>query len=151
GGSQRWEDTYEVSQPGSPFPGEPSWVNDDRQALNFLKQPAFQAWVNWQKTHANLFMVEADGGSTSPSFRPWKGSYGHISPLMPLPRADWPAGMTNVTYGDWYAYRWGQTAKLSGAYAIMLSDFSDSQPGDPTFTEGFNNEIVAAFGKSLGK
>jgi hypothetical protein len=30
--------------------------------------------------------------------------------MMPLPKADWPAGMTNATYGDWYAYRWGQTA-----------------------------------------
>jgi hypothetical protein len=148
-GSQRWEDTYEASQPASLFPGEPSWIAEDRQSLQ--ARPDFRAWVSWQKAHASLFMVAADGGSTTPDFRPWKGSYGHISPMMPLPKADWPAGMTNATYGDWYAYRWGQTAKLSGAYAIQLSDFSDSQPGNPTFTEGFNNEIVAAFGKSLGK
>jgi hypothetical protein len=149
-GSQRWEDTYEAAQPASAFPGEPYWINDDRQGMNLPNQPDFKAWVAWQKAHANLFMVAADGGSTSPSFRSWKGSYGHISPLMPLPQADWPAGIANATYGDWYAYKWGQTAKLSGAYAIQLSDFSDSQPGDPTFMEGFNVQIVAAFGKSLG-
>jgi len=71
--------------------------------------------------------------------------------MMPLPKADWPAGMTNATYGDWYAYRWGQTAAKSGAYAIQLSDFSDSQPAQPSWTEGFNPEITTAFGKSLGK
>jgi hypothetical protein len=148
-GSQRWEDTYEASQPSSPFPGEPGWINDDRQSL--AGRSDFKAWATWQKAHENLFMVAADGGSTSPSFRPWKGSYGHISPMMPLPESDWPAGMKNATYGDWYAYRWGQTAKLSGAYAIQLSDFSDSQPGDPTFMEGFNPQIVAAFATSIGK
>lgn len=149
-GSQRWEDTYEASQPASNFPGEPSWIAEDRQGGNFLNLPDFKAWVAWQKAHAGLFMVASDGGSTSPSFRGWKGNYGHISPLMPLAKADWPAGVTNATYGDWYAYRWGQSAKLSGAYAIQLSDFSDSQPGDPTFLEGFNPQIVAEFAQSLG-
>lgn len=150
-GSQRWEDTYEVSQPASQFPGEPSWIAQDRQSLGLVNQPEFQAWVSWQKSHANLFMLGADGGQQSPEYRAWKGSWGHISPLMPIPAADWPAGTTNATYGDWYAYRWGQTAGKSGAYGIMLSDFSDSQPTWPSWTEGFNPEIIAGFGAAIGQ
>src|SRR6185369_7310450 len=117
-GSQRWEDTYEASLPASQFPGEPSWINDDRQ--QFGSQPEFQAWAAWENAHKNLFMLAADGGQVASEFRAWGGSWGHISPLMPIPAADAPPGMTNATYGDWYAYRWGQTAGLSGAYGIQL-------------------------------
>jgi hypothetical protein len=148
-GAQRWEDTYEASRPASEFPGEPGWINEDRQQL--ISKPEFQAWASWEKAHERLFMIAADGGQVAQEFRAWKGSWGHISPMMPLPKADWPAGMTNVTYGDWYAYRWGQTAAKSGAYAIQLSDFSDSQPSQPSWLEGFNPEITAAFGRSIGK
>ena len=142
-GSQRWEDTYEASLPASLFPGEPSWINDDRQQI--AGQPEFTAWAAWEQAHQNLFMVGADGGVESSDYRPWGGSWGHISPLMPLSVADAPPGMANATYGDWYAYRWGQTAYLSGAYGIQLSDFSDSQPSQPSWVEGFNPEITAAF------
>ena len=148
-GAQRWEDTYEASRPAAEFPGEPGWIAEDRQQL--ISKPEFKAWAAWQKAHENLFMVAADGGQVAKEFRAWRGSWGHISPLMPLPKADWPAGTTNATYGDWYAYRWGQTAAKSGAYGIQLSDFSDSQPAQPSWTEGFNPEITMAFGKSIGK
>jgi hypothetical protein len=148
-GAQRWEDTYEASLPASEFPGEPGWINDDRQQI--INQPEFKAWAAWEKAHQSLFMVGNDGGQVATEYRAWKGSWGHISPLMPLPKADWPAGVTNATYGDWYAYRWGQTAKLSGAYAIQLSDFSDSQPSQPSWLEGFNPQLTAAFAKFIGK
>jgi len=142
-GSQRWEDTYEASLPASQFPGEPGWINEDRQQI--INQPEFQAWAAWENAHKNLFMVGADGGQDPSEFRSWGGSWGHISPLMPIPAADAPPGMTNATYGDWYAYRWGQTAKLTGAYGIQLSDFSDSQPSQPSWLEGFNPEIIQGF------
>jgi hypothetical protein len=148
-GAQRWEDTYEASRPASEFPGEPSWINEDRQQI--INKPEFQAWAAWEKAHENLFMVGSDGGQVAKEFRAWKGSWGHISPMMPLPKADWPAGITNATYGDWYAYRWSQTAAKSGAYAIQLSDFSDSQPAQPSWLEGFNPEITSAFAKSIGR
>ena len=142
-GSQRWEDTYEAALPASQFPGEPSWIDEDRQQI--INQPEFQAWAAWENAHKNLFMVGADGGQDPSEFRSWGGSWGHISPLMPLPAADAPPGMINATYGDWYAYRWGQTAKLTGAYGIQLSDFSDSQPSQPSWLEGFNPEIIQGF------
>jgi hypothetical protein len=147
-GAQRWEDTYEASQPASLFPGEPSWIAADRQTL--INKPEFQAWAKWQKAHENLFMLGADGGSEGEDFRPWKGNWGHISPMMPLPKADWPTGETNANYGDWYAYRWGQTARRSGAYGIMLSDFSDSQPVLPSYSIGFNTQTIAGFQATLG-
>jgi len=53
--------------------------------------------------------------------------------------------MSKCTYGDWYAYRWGQTAALTGTPAIGLSDFSDSQPYAYSTFEGFNPEIIAGF------
>jgi hypothetical protein len=146
-GAQRWEDTFEASQPATLFPGEPSWIAADRNA-NCCSSPEFTAWVNWVKARPNLPIMANDGGQMGFDFRPWKGSWGHISPLMPLAPADCPPGMASCTYGDWYAYRWGQTAKLSGAYGIMLSDFSDSQPSQMSFTQGFNPEIIAGFEKA---
>jgi hypothetical protein len=148
-GTQRWEDTYEASLPASQFPGEPSWINDDRQQI--INQPEFKAWAAWEKAHQNLFMVANDGGQVATEYRAWKGSWGHISPLMPLAKADWPPGVTNATYGDWYAYRWGQTAAKSGAYAIQLSDFSDSQPSQPSWLEGFNPQLTTAFATFIGR
>jgi hypothetical protein len=148
-GAQRWEDTYEASLPASYFPGEPSWIAADRQ--NLIDKPEFQAWAAWQKAHENLFMIGADGGPEGEDFRPWKGDWGHISPLMPLPQADWPPGIKNATYGNWYAYRWGQTAKRSGAYGVMLSDFSDSQPAWPSYQIGFNAQLIAGFQARLGR
>src|SRR3569833_4055178 len=96
-GSQRWEDTYEASLPASQFPGEPSCINDDRQQI--INQPEFQAWAAWENAHKNLFMIGADGGQDPSEFRAWGGSWGHISPLMPIPAADTPPNKTNATYG----------------------------------------------------
>ena len=118
-----------------------------------IDQAEFKAWAAWQKAHENLFMVAADGVQGRPGVPLLEGQLGPYQP------ADAAAGgrlaglgdATNATYGDWYAYRWGQTAAKSGAYAIQLSDFSDSQPAQPSWTEGFNPEITAAFGTSIGK
>jgi hypothetical protein len=148
-GAQRWEDTYEASLPASQFPGEPSWIAADRQSL--INKPEFQAWAKWQQSHANLFMIGSDGGAEGFDFRSWHGDWGHISPLMPLPAGDWPPGIKNANYGDWYAYRWGQTATRSGAYGIMLSDFSDSQPVAPSYQIGFNQQMINGFQAKLGK
>jgi hypothetical protein len=146
-GSQRWEDTFEASQPASLFPGEPFWIAADRNA-NCCSSPEFKAWVNWVKARPNLPIMANDGGQMGFDFRPWHGSWGHISPLMPLAAADCPPGMASCTYGDWYAYQWGQTAARSGAYGIMLSDFSDSQPSQMSTVQGFNPEIIAGFQKT---
>ncbi len=150
-GVQRWEDTYEAARPASLFPGEPSWINDDRWSLNLLNLPEAQAWVQWESAHANLFIQGADGGTEGADFRSWNGNWGHISPLMPLTSGDWPPGMQNANYGDWFAYRWGQTAAQSGAYGIMLSDFTDSQPISPSYLIGFNPELINSFQTTLGQ
>jgi hypothetical protein len=78
-------------------------------------------------------------------FRPWGGTWGLITPAMPLASADCPPDMTRCTYGDWYAARWAHTSRLSGAYGIVLSDFANSLPGQPSWTEDFNPAIVKAF------
>ena len=90
----------------------------------------FKAWVAWTEARPTLPIMAADGGSMPTYFRPWGGSWGHISPLMPLAAADCSSGMTKCSYGDWYAYRWGQTAGLSGAYGIMLSTFPTRSPAN---------------------
>ena len=144
-GSQRWDDTYEVAQPASLFPNEPANFVSDRNSGE-ESDPSFAAWVAWQKARPNLPIMLSDGGSTPAQHRPWGGSWGHISPLMPLAQADCPTDMTQgCTYGDWYAWKWGQTSALSGAYGVMLSDFSDSQPELNSTQVGFNPEIISAF------
>jgi hypothetical protein len=150
-GAQRWEDTYEAARPAAAFPGEPGWINNDRWSLNLLNLPEAQAWVQWQGARTKLFMIGADGGSEGTDFRAWGGNWGHISPMMPLASADWPPGVQNATYGDWFAYRWGQTAQLSGAYGIMLSDFTDSQPIVPSYMAGFNPELIDRFQSTIGQ
>ena len=150
-GAQRWEDTYEAARPAAAYNNEPGWINDDRWSQNLPNSAEAQAWVQWQGARTNLFMMASDGGSVGTDFRAWNGNWGHISPMMPLGQGDWPPGMTNATYGDWFAYRWGQTAQQSGAYGIMLSDFTDSQPVTPTYLAGFNPELIAKFQSTIGQ
>lgn len=142
-GSQNWVWAFEVSQPANLFPNEPTYVSQYRGTC--CSTGDFQAWVQWVKARPNLPIMAADGGSMGTDFRSWGSSWGHISPLMPLQSADCPPDMSSCTYGDWYAYRWGQTAGLTGTPAIGLSDFSDSQPYAYSTQEGFNPEIIAGF------
>ena len=145
GGAQLWEQTYILSQPVSSFYDPPSWVN-----AQYANQREFEAWVQWVQARPQLEDVAYDDGTMPPYYRSFGGSWGHISPLTPLDAADWPAGISNATFGDWYAYKWGQTAAESGAYGIELSDFSDSQPHFPTQWHDFNPRIVASFATYLG-
>lgn len=109
------------------------------------------AWRNYITTHPKYWDVAYDGG-TMPAdpnyFRSWGGQYGHIDPGMPLDAADCPSGMSACTWGDWLAYRYGQTAALSGAYGVMLSDFTDSEPRSMLNTHDFNPRILAAYAAS---
>jgi len=153
GTSQRWEDTFEISQPASDFGNEPTWIVADRAnggGTPFNKLPEYQAWVAWENARPNLMVVANDGGTMGQDLRPWGGTWGFISPMMPLSPADCPPDMTSCTYGDWYAYRWAQTSGASGAYGIVLSDFSNSLPGQPSWTEDFNPAIVQDFTSKTG-
>jgi len=147
-GAQRWEDTYEASFPAGTFRGEPSWIQADRTAGNFPNLLDFVAWRNFITNNPQYQDVAFDGG-TMPAdpgyFRSWGGQYGHIDPATPLNTADCPPGMSTCTWGDSFAYRWGLTAALSGAYGIMLSDFTDSEPERTLLTHNFNQRIVTAF------
>ncbi len=146
--AQRWEDTFEVAQPSSLFPGEPGYADGSDfagdRASGIASGPEFQAWAAWIKARPNLLIMASDGGSVPTYFRPWHGSWGQISPLMPLAAGDCPTGMSRCTYGDWIAARWGETASLSGAYGLGLSDFTTAEPGIST-QMGFNPVLVSGF------
>ncbi len=152
GTAQRWEDTFEASQPASQFPNEPSWIAGDRAngGSPLTNLPEYQAWVAWVKARPSLQAIASDGGPMGQDFRPWGGTWGQISPEMPLAPADCPTGMSACTYGDWWANRWAQTSQLSGAYGIALSDFGNSLPSQPSWLQDFNPAIVAAFAKQAG-
>ena len=146
--AQRWEDTYEVAQPASLFPDEPGYADGSDfagdRASGIAAGPEFQAWTAWIAARPGLLIKANDGGSVPTYFRPWGGSWGFISPLMPLASSDCPNGMISCVFGDWAAARWGETAALSGAYGIGLSDFSTAQPGIST-AMGYNPALVSAF------
>ncbi len=146
--AQRWEDTYEAAQPASAFASEPAAADGSYFAADRVSGleagPEFQAWVAWIKARPSLLIMANDGGSVPTYFRPWGGSWGHISPLMPLAKSDCPTGMSSCVFGDWAAARWGQTAALSGAFGIGLSDFSTAQPGIST-EMGYNPALISAF------
>lgn len=145
GGAQRWEDTYAASFPAGTFPGEPSWVQSDRNQ-GFPNMPDFVAWRQFIASHPQYWDVAYDGGTAPTYYRPWGGQWGHISPITPLDQADCPPGMTNgCTWGDFWAYRWSLTTALTGAYGLMLSDFSDSQPNEPSTFQDFNPRLIAKF------
>jgi hypothetical protein len=161
-GTSRWEDTWEISQPASNFPGEPSWISSDRTSTcngypgnsggTCTGQPEFVAWGNWIKNHPQYWDTAWDGG-TMPGdpdyFRSWNSQWGHISPLQPLAAADCPPGFSSgCFYSDLLAYQWAKTVGLSLVYGVALSDFSDSQPapeGQAATEHDFNPSIVKNF------
>jgi hypothetical protein len=135
-GAQRWQDTYAAAFP----PGR------------FAADPAFAAWRDFIAGHPPYWDTAFDGGTmpgpTSP--HPWGDQWGHISPYTPLDAADCPAGMAACTYGDLFAAQWAATARLTGAYAVSLSDFSDALPMRPSNWHDFNPRIVARFARESG-
>ncbi len=148
-GLQRWEDTYAASFPPGTFQNPPDFVVNDLN-LGFYNKPEFVAWRNFVATHPQYWDLGFDGGAmpTESYYRSWGGQWGHISPLTPLDTADCPPGMTACDWGDDYAYRWSLTSALSGAYGLILSDFTDSQPDRPSSFQSFNPRIVSAFAKA---
>ncbi len=153
-GAQFWEDTWIAAQPLANFPDAPSWMVQEvqgSQSSNCCSGPEFQQWLHWLAARPALPIMAADGGSMPVQWRPWGGTWGHVSPLTPMPASDCPPDLSACSFGDWFAYRWGQTAAFSGAFGIMLSDFTDSQPYDPSYQQGFNPGIVALFSKTIGQ
>lgn len=154
-GAQRWEDTYEASFPAGTFPNEPASIQADRASGNFPNQPEFVAWRDFITSHIRYQDVAFDGG-TMPAqpdyYRSWGAQWGHIDPQTPIEPRDCPPDVTYTNgckWGDSYAYRWGLTAALSGAYGIMLSDFIDSMPESTLNTHNFNRQILKSFAESL--
>lgn len=144
-GIQRWEATFAASFPKGTFAGEPDWVEEDR-GKGFAQMPEFAAWRDWIAGHPQYLDMAADGGTMPVAFRAWGGSWGHISPLTPLDAKDCPPDMqTGCDWGDAYAWRWAKSSAKTGAYGLVLSDFSDSQPGVASNVHDFNPRIVAAF------
>jgi hypothetical protein len=138
-GCQRWDDTYLAAMPQ--VSGEPSYITSDRASIVASgEQAAFTAWANWLNAHKSMFMVNADG-TVNPN--------GHISPLQPLSSVDSPSNI-GTTYGDLFAKLWSETSAICGAYGIVLSDYSDSQPIGPSYSTGFNQEIVSTFANIIG-
>jgi hypothetical protein len=144
-GIQRWEATFAASFPKGTFAGEPDWVGDDRDK-GLAEMPEFVAWRDWIIGHKDYADMAADGSTMPVAFRAWGGSWGHISPLTPLDAKDCPPDMkAGCDWGDAYAWRWAQSSAKTGAYGLILSDFSDSQPGFASNVHDFNPRILAAF------
>jgi hypothetical protein len=144
-GIQRWEATFAAAFPKGTFVGEPDWVDADR-GKGLARMPEFVAWRDWIAGHPQYLDMAADGGTMPVAFRAWGGSWGHISPLTPLDAKDCPPDMQGgCDWGDDYAYRWALSSAKTGAYGLILSDFSDSQPGFASNVHDFNPRIVAAF------
>jgi len=144
-GIQRWEATFAASFPKGAFAGEPDWVGADRDK-GLDRMPEFAAWRDWIAAHPQYLDVAADGGTVPAAFRAWGGSWGHISPLTPLDAKDCPPDIAaGCDWGDAYAWRWARSSAKTGAYRLILSDFSDSQPGFAANVHDFNPRIVAAF------
>lgn len=127
GGAQRWTDTYTNSEPGGVF----------------AAKPEFSAWAAWYDNHPQYHDITSSGDNYS--------NYGHISPLTTLDAADIPSDMTGNTYGDWFAYKWGQTTAKTGAYGLELSDFVDSHPHRSTDYHDFNSRIISQFETKIGQ
>ena len=148
-GVQRWEATFAASFPKNTFAGEPDWVAEDREK-GFDRMPEFTAWRDWIANHRQYWDMAADGGTMPVGFRRWGGNWGHISPLTPLDPKDCPPNTeAGCDWGDDYAYRWSLASAKSGAYGLILSDFSDSQPGFASNVHDFNPRIVASFTGSV--
>jgi hypothetical protein len=144
GGAQRWEDTWVQARPRSSFTSAPAWVNESH-----YNDPtwgaALRAWGQWIADRPQYWDKNRFGRTPRTDWNSWGGHWGHISPNMPLDAGDILPGMEGDTYGDWFAHKWGETAGLSGAWALSTSDFVDSHPHQLTSDHDFNARIIDRF------
>jgi len=147
GGAQRWEDTYASAFPTGTYKNAPSWVQSDRDSNDMGNHPEFAAWRDFITNHPQYWDLSSNGRPMpdSSDWNSWGGQWGHISPHVPLDSKDCPPDMTSCTYSDLFAYQWALPAAKTGAYGIMLSDFTDSQPGAATNYQDFNSRVMSAF------
>lgn len=151
--AQRWQDTYASTFPAGTFQNEPSWLTSNRNNFGYVNMPDYTAWRDFIKARPQYWDLSENGQpmpANHGNYASWGGQWGFISPLTPLDTQDCPPMMNSCVWGDFYAYKYGQTAKLTGAWFMGLSDFSDSFPHYPSSMHGFNARIMDAFARTYG-
>lgn len=84
--------------------------------------------------------------------RDWDGKLiypyaGYITPLMPLDKADWPAGIDSATFGDYAGVKLGSLANQVEARGIFAADFVVGLYGS---NHDFHPRVMADFEKWSG-
>lgn len=77
----------------------------------------------------------------------WEGKIlypagGYITPMMPLDKADWPAGIDSATFGDWAGLKLGRLANEIHSRGFMAADFVVGLYGG---NHDFHPRVIDAF------
>jgi len=105
--------------------------------------PPYRAWSEWHKQHEDLFMRMANG-------EVFHRGWGVISPCMPLDERDWPPGVREATYGDWFVWKLSGLYEQAGLVGSFAADFYDCLPHTDCGNADFHPRVIAAFEKRMG-
>ena len=147
GGMQLWQDAFARSHPKGTYPGAPGRLNDGEYA----DLPGHQAWVEWVEKRPQYLGVGRDNQSLPGHYREWGGSWGYVSPAVPLDGGDYPEHYEGdrAYYADWLADRLGKLSGFTGAPCFGFSDFYDGHPHTPV-KNYFNPRIIEDFQRRTG-
>jgi len=103
--------------------------------------PGWQQWGEWLTARKDKYFAQDwDGGI----FYPWAG---YVTPMMPLDKEDWPAGIDSATFGDFAGARLGTLANKIHSRGFMAADFVVGLYGG---NHDFHPRVIDAFERWAG-
>ncbi|HOX53188.1 MAG TPA: hypothetical protein PKY05_17010, partial [Fibrobacteria bacterium] len=103
--------------------------------------PGWGEWGRWLTARKDKYLaLDIDGQVHYPAA-------GYVTPLMPLDKEDWPAGIDNATFGDLAGQRLGRLANHIQSNGFFAADFIVGLYGED---HDFHPRVVADFEKWAG-
>lgn len=105
------------------------------------KDGGWKEFGQWIQPRADKYLaLDWDGKIVYPSA-------GYITPLMPLDKEDWPAGIDSATFGDFAGVKLGSLANEVNARGIFAADFVVGLYGS---NHDFHPRVLADFERWAG-
>jgi len=103
--------------------------------------PGWQQWGEWLTARKDKYLALDWEGKI---LYPWAG---YVTPMMPLDKEDWPAGIDSATFGDFAGVRLGSLANLLHSRGFFAADFVVGLYGG---NHDFHPRVIDAFEKWAG-
>lgn len=100
------------------------------------RSEGWQQWGGWLSARKDKYLAQDWDGKI------YYPSAGYVTPLMPLDREDWPAGIDSATYGDWVGDKLGRLANEIHSRGFFAADFVVGLYGS---NHDFNPRVIDDF------